>query len=55
MIELLPDIFHTASDRPFANEVETRAYLVTLAAGNLLFYGYIRNSQRMIITSGLAI
>ena len=38
MIELLPDIFHTDSDRPFANEVETRAYLVTLAAGNFLFY-----------------
>ena len=38
MIELLPDIFHTDSDRPFANTVETRAYLVTLAAGNFLFY-----------------
>lgn len=38
MIELLPDIFHTDSDRPFANEVETRAYLVTLEAGNFLFY-----------------
>lgn len=38
MIELLPDIFHTDSDRPFANEVETRAYLVTLATGNILFY-----------------
>ena len=38
MIELLPDIFHTDSDRLFVNKVETHAYLVTLATGNLLFY-----------------
>ena len=38
MKQLLPDILYTDSDRPFANEVKTRAYLVTLAAGNFLFY-----------------
>lgn len=38
MIQMLPDIYYTTPDHPFANEVETRAYLVTLTAGNILFY-----------------
>jgi len=38
VIQLLPNIFYTNPDRPFSNEVETRAYLVNLAAGNILFY-----------------
>ncbi|MCW9051395.1 MAG: MBL fold metallo-hydrolase [Motiliproteus sp.] len=35
---LYPDIYHSANDHPFGDEVCTRAYLVTRSEGNLLFY-----------------
>ena len=38
MHELFNHIYYTDSDRPFDNDVETRAYFVTQPNGNQLFY-----------------
>ncbi|MEH6627368.1 MAG: MBL fold metallo-hydrolase [Motiliproteus sp.] len=38
MERLYPGIYHSEDDHPFDNEVCTRAYVVSLPEGNLLFY-----------------
>lgn len=54
MKQIFPGIYHTEADRPFDNEVQTRAYFIQLETANFLFYSssHIQRSFELIESLG---